>query len=345
MSQVEAIRWHDDRLFLLDQRLLPGREEWIEISGVNDAIAAIVDLVVRGAPAIGITAAYAAVLAARARGADRSGWAADLERIAAARPTAVNLRWALQRMSRVLGPDEMPAAALDRLRAEAERIHAEDRAGNLRMAEAGSALIAPGSRVLTHCNTGSLATGGTGTALGVIVRGFRDGRIDEVFACETRPWFQGLRLTAWEFDREGVPCRVLVEGAAAGLLASGAIDWVITGADRVTANGDVANKIGTFMLAALARQFGAKMMVVAPVSTLDPDTADGAAIVIEQRSADEIWRSAGIETPPALARAYNPVFDVTPAAYIDAIVTDRGVLQSPFDGAVEALVRGGGDRP
>lgn len=344
MSQVEAIRWRDARLFLLDQRLLPGREEWIEIATVDDAIAAIVDLVVRGAPAIGITAAYAGVLAARARGADRSGWDADLERIAAARPTAVNLRWALQRMTRVLEPGEAPVAGLDSLRSEAERIHAEDRAGNLRMAEAGSALIAPGSRVLTHCNTGSLATGGTGTALGVIVRGFRDGRIDEVFACETRPWFQGLRLTAWEFDREGVPCRVLVEGAAASLLASGAIDWVITGADRVTANGDVANKIGTFMLAALARQFGAKMMVVAPVSTLDPDTANGAAIVIEERSADEIWRSAGIVTPPALARAYNPVFDVTPAAYIDAIVSERGVLKPPFDGAVEALVRGSGAR-
>ncbi|PKL95679.1 MAG: S-methyl-5-thioribose-1-phosphate isomerase [Gammaproteobacteria bacterium HGW-Gammaproteobacteria-8] len=339
MSKVEAIRWRDAGLFLLDQRLLPGREQWIEIQTVDAAISAIFDLVVRGAPAIGITAAYASVLAARARGKDRAAWECDLDRLEAARPTAVNLRWALRRMRRVLTAGEAPLAAVARLQAEAERIHAEDRAGNLRMAEAGSALIEPGSRVLTHCNTGSLATGGTGTALGVIVRSFRDGRIEEVYACETRPWLQGLRLTAWEFDREGVPCRVLVEGAAAGLLASGRIDWVITGADRVTANGDVANKIGTFMLAALARQFGARMMVVAPVSTLDPETADGGSIEIEQRSADEIWRSAGITAPPLLAQAYNPVFDVTPAEYIDAIVTDRGVLRPPFAGAVEALVR------
>ncbi|NCO19715.1 MAG: S-methyl-5-thioribose-1-phosphate isomerase [Gammaproteobacteria bacterium] len=343
MPKVEAIRWRGTRLFLLDQRLLPGREQWIEISSVDAAIGAIIDLMVRGAPAIGITAAYASVLAARARGEDRAGWEADLDRLEAARPTAVNLRWALQRMRHVLESGETPATGLERLQHEAERIHLDDQQGNLRMAEAGSALIEPGSRVLTHCNTGSLATGGTGTALGVIVHGFRDGRIDEVFACETRPWFQGLRLTAWEFDREGVPCRVLVEGAAAGLLASGRIDWVITGADRVTANGDMANKIGTFMLAALARQFGVKMMVVAPVSTLDPDTADGAAIEIEERSADEIWRSAGIDQPPALARAFNPVFDVTPAAFIDAIVTERGVLRPPFGGAVEALVQGPGD--
>lgn len=344
MSQVEAIRWRDARLFLLDQRLLPGREDWIEIHDVDAAIRAIVNLTVRGAPAIGITAAYACVLAARSRGTDRAGWVSDLERLESARPTAVNLRWALQRMQRVLGPDETPTTRLECLQREAERIHREDQAGNLRMAEAGSSLIEPGARVLTHCNTGSLATGGTGTALGVIVRGFQDGRIAEVFACETRPWFQGLRLTAWEFDREGVPCRVLVEGAAASLLASGRIDWVITGADRVTANGDVANKIGTFMLAALARQFGVKMMVVAPVSTLDPETVDGSAIVIEQRSADEIWRSAGIETPPPLAQAYNPVFDVTPAAFIDAIVTDQGVLRPPFTGAIAAQVRGAGSR-
>lgn len=341
MADVEAIRWQQGRLQLLDQRLLPQRERWIQIDDADAAARAIADLVVRGAPAIGITAAYACVLAARARGDDRGAWDADLERLLAARPTAVNLRWALKRMRSVIAMGESPVSALERLTAEAERIHAEDRAANRSMARAGSALIERGSRVLTHCNTGSLATGGTGTALGVIVQGYRDGRIEEVFACETRPWFQGLRLTAWELDREGVPCRVLVEGAAAGLLASGRIDWVITGADRITANGDVANKIGTFMLAALARQFGARMMVVAPVSTLDPDTASGTEIVIEERSADEIWRSAGIETPPPLARAYNPVFDVTPAAFVDAIVTERGVLRPPFDGAVAALVHGG----
>lgn len=344
-SAVESIRWRDGALTLLDQRKLPAEETWLDIEDLDAAAAAIRDLVVRGAPAIGITAAYASVLALRAReserrrdaSAARSAWLADLDRLVAARPTAVNLRWAVDRM-RVAAEQGDPDALLEKLERLAETIHAEDNAANQRMAELGADLIEPGSRVLTHCNTGSLATGGTGTALGVIVRASRADRLARVYACETRPWFQGLRLTAWELAREGVACSVLVEGAAAGLMQRGDIDWVITGADRITANGDVANKVGTLMLATLARQFGVRMMVVAPVSTLDPATPSGDRIEIEERPADEIWGSVGITAPEGVD-AFNPVFDVTPAELIDVIVTERGVIEPPFDGRIAALAR------
>lgn len=342
---VEAIRWRDRKLTLIDQRKLPAEEVWLEMPDLDTAAEAIRDLVVRGAPAIGITAAYACVLAMRARNdeyssdhrAAREAWLADLDRLAAARPTAVNLRWAVERMRVAAGQGDSDTA-LERLEQLASAIHADDSAANQRMAELGAGLIEPGSRVLTHCNTGSLATGGTGTALGVIVRAWRAERLTRVYACETRPWFQGLRLTAWEFAQEGVPCSVLVEGAAAGLMQRGDIDWVITGADRITANGDVANKVGTLMLATLARRFGARMMVVAPVSTLDAETASGDLIEIEQRSADEIWGSVGMTAPEGVD-AFNPVFDVTPAELIDVIVTDGGVIEPPYGGRIAELVR------
>ena len=339
---VEAIRWRDRQLTLIDQRKLPAEEVWLEMPDLDAAAAAIRDLVVRGAPAIGITAAYASALAMRARISEHGGfghaareaWLADLDRLVAARPTAVNLRWAVERMRVASAGDS--DTVLERLEQLAATIHAEDQAANRRMAQLGANLIDPGSRVLTHCNTGSLATGGVGTALGVIVHAWRAQRLERVYACETRPWFQGLRLTAWEFAQERVPCSVLVEGAAAGLMRRGGVDWVITGADRITANGDVANKVGTLMLATLARQFGVRMMVVAPVSTLDPDTPSGDRIEIEERPADEIWGSIGMAPPPGVD-AFNPVFDVTPAELIDVIVTDRGVIEPPFDGRVAEL--------
>lgn len=342
---VEAIRWCSGALTLLDQRKLPREELWLEMPDLDTAAAAIRDLVVRGAPAIGITAAYASVLALRAREAEfkgdpraiREAWRTDLDRLVEARPTAVNLRWAVERM-RLAAEQGDPNTASERLEQLARAIHADDLAANQRMAELGAGLIEPGSTVLTHCNTGSLATAGIGTALGVIVRAWREERLARVYACETRPWFQGLRLTAWEFSREGVPCSVLVESAAAGLMQRGDIDWVITGADRITANGDVANKVGTLMLATLARHFGVKMMVVAPVSTLDPETPDGGRIEIEERPADEIWGSVGLAAPNGVD-AFNPVFDVTPAELIDVIVTDRGVIEPPFEGRIAELVR------
>ncbi len=325
----QAVRFDGRRLHLIDQRRLPASETWLSIADVDGVIQAIADLVVRGAPAIGITAAYGAVIAARVRGSDLAGWMDDLARLAAARPTAVNLVWAVERMRKfALEQGELDA---DALAGEAQRIHRADIEANRAMAQAGSAQIEPGSGVLTHCNTGSLATGGIGTALGVIVAGARSGRIARIYADETRPWLQGSRLTAWELARAGLDFRVIVEGAAAALMASGAVQWVITGADRIAANGDVANKIGTYALAVLARHHGAKMMVVAPGSTLDPSMPDGSGITIEERDPGEIWRAAGIETPPAGHAAWNPVFDVTPAGLVDCIVTENGVFRPPYD--------------
>lgn len=333
---VEAIRWIEGQLSLLDQRRLPVEEVWLPVPDVESAIAMIRDLVVRGAPAIGITAGYASVLSARAHGKHTLAWMKDMARLAEARPTAVNLRWAVQRMLAV----RENGGSVDALEAEARAIHAEDISANRAMARAGAALIDPGSGVLTHCNTGSLATGGVGTALGVIVRAFRENRVAAVYADETRPWLQGSRLTAWECHREAVPCKVLVEGAAASLMRSGAIQWVITGADRIAANGDVANKIGTYSLAALARLHNVGFMVVAPGSTLDPDTPSGEEVPIETRDGREIWRAAGLDEGPAGVEAWNPVFDITPGEMVTAIVTERGVLRPPYTEAVIRQARG-----
>lgn len=324
----QAIRFDGQRLHLLDQRLLPGQERWLEVTDAAEAARAIADLVVRGAPAIGITAAYAAVMAARHRGDDLAAWRADMDALGQARPTAVNLRWAVERMLDQVATDGRLDA--ERLLALAHAIHAEDIEANRTMAALGAGLIEPGAGILTHCNTGSLATGGVGTALGVIVEASRQGKASEVFADETRPWLQGSRLTAWELARAGIEARVIVEGAAAALLASGRVQWVITGADRITANGDVANKIGTYGLAVLARHHGAKFMVVAPQSTVDPAMPSGQAIEIEERDPAEIWRAAGLEAAPEGCAAWNPVFDVTPAALVDVIVTERGVHRPPF---------------
>ncbi|TVQ39014.1 MAG: S-methyl-5-thioribose-1-phosphate isomerase [Wenzhouxiangella sp.] len=324
----QAIRFDGQRLQLIDQRRLPAEEVWLDVGSAEQAGRAITDLVVRGAPAIGITAAYAAVLAARQRGDDLAGWRADMRQLEQARPTAVNLSWAVRRMCEAV--EQLGRLDPESLAELAVSIHREDIAANRRMATLGSELIESGSGVLTHCNTGSLATGGIGTALGVIVAGVRDGRIARVFADETRPWLQGSRLTAWELARADIEARVIVEGAAAALMASGQVDWVITGADRIAANGDVANKIGTYALAVLARHHGVRMMVVAPSTTVDADTASGAAIEIEQREAGEIWRAAGLEQAPTGFAAWNPVFDVTPAELIDAIVTEQGVFEPPY---------------
>ncbi len=325
----QSIRFDGETLHLLDQRLLPAEEKWLQIRDLDGVVAAIRDLAVRGAPAIGITAAYGAVIAARARGADRDGWRRDLDRLETARPTAVNLSLSVARMRQLAGKAEQ----LDekQLAEEARAIHEDDITANRAMAEIGSALIAEGSGVLTHCNTGSLATGGIGTALGVIVSGVRKGLIRRVFADETRPWLQGSRLTAWELARESIEARIIVEGAAAALMANGKIDWVITGADRIAANGDVANKIGTYSLAVLANYHDVKFMVVAPWSTLDSAMPTGEHIAIEQRDPGEIWKAAGLDQAPAGFSAWNPVFDITPGELIDCIVTEKGAFRPPYD--------------
>ncbi|MFW5970185.1 MAG: S-methyl-5-thioribose-1-phosphate isomerase [Halofilum sp. (in: g-proteobacteria)] len=335
VDSVRALVWHGDRLALLDQRYLPLDEQWVHCEDASAVADAIRSMVVRGAPAIGIAAAYGVALAARA-GADPGEAMAALGQ---ARPTAINLHWALERMGRVAAaaaPDDRAA----RLAREAEAIHAEDLAANRKLGAAGAAEIDGPTGVLTHCNTGALATGGYGTALGVIRSGWASGRIDAVFMGETRPWLQGARLTAWELGREGIDGRVIVDGAAAALMASGRIGWVIVGADRVAANGDVANKIGTCGLAVLARHFGVRFMVAVPASTIDPASPDGQSIPIETRPEDEVLAWAGQRVAPPDARAWNPVFDVTPAALVDVLVTEHGVLQNPDRDGLARLLDG-----
>lgn len=318
----------------LDQRRLPEQVSYVTCAGVDEVIQAIRDMVVRGAPAIGIAAAWGAVLAARDAWAGapdrwRERMAEDLERLRLARPTAVNLAWALARM-------EARAWALDAARdptpelaAEAEAIHEEDVQANRRMGRSGASLIAPGSGVLTHCNTGSLATGGFGTALGVIRTAWADGRLGRVFVGETRPWLQGARLTAWELIADGISTQVLVDSAAALLMRRRHVQWVVVGADRIAANGDVANKVGTYTLALAARHHDVRVMVVAPSSTVDMETPDGDAIPLETRSPDEVLCLGGQRVAAEGADAWNPVFDITPASLVDALVTEHGVIHRP----------------
>ncbi|OZB12582.1 MAG: S-methyl-5-thioribose-1-phosphate isomerase, partial [Marinobacter sp. 34-60-7] len=297
-----AMRWHGDRLDLLDQRLLPGEEHWIASEGPSGVAQCITDMVVRGAPAIGISAAYGVALAARHAGT--GDWRAEvahaIDELARSRPTAVNLFWALERMKRVFEACDSLDTAITRLAREAEQIHAEDLAANLAMADHALDVIqAKGPvSVLTHCNTGALATGGYGTALGVIRRLHEKGLLARVFADETRPWLQGSRLTAWELSRDGIPVTLNADGAAAAIMASGKVQWVIVGADRITANGDVANKIGTYSLAVLARFHGIRFMVVAPSSTVDMSLASGADIPIEERPGSEVRAIRGIALAP-----------------------------------------------
>ena len=328
-------------LRLLDQRRLPDAEVWVQTTLCAEVGAAIRAMAVRGAPAIGIAAAYGAVLAARTcwsgSGAGRPAWDAALAELAAARPTAVNLSWALARMRRAAdraGPD--PRAALE---IEAAAIHAEDRSQNEAMAVAGAAYLAAGSRVLTHCNTGALATGGHGTALGVVRTAWSEGRIERVYATETRPWLQGARLTVWELARAGIPVTLVVDAAAAQLFDRVGISWLLVGADRIAANGDVANKIGTLGLAIVARALGARVMVVAPSSTVDMQTPDGAGIPIEDRAGDEVWRATGSSMPPLGAVIANPAFDITPARLVDVLVTEKGVIEAPDASRMAALFR------
>jgi len=339
---IRPIRFEDGVLHLLDQRRLPGETRENAYTEPQAVATAIHDMVVRGAPAIGIAAGFGVVLACEAA-RKRSGnpWRAEvdtaMEQLAASRPTAVNLFWALDRMRRVLdgcaSADEACAASL----ATAQAMLVDDIAANRRMGALGAAMIEPGRAVLTHCNTGSLATGGFGTALGVIRSAWAGGRVTEVFADETRPWLQGARLTAWELVQDGIPVRLLCEGAAASLLRSGAVGWVIVGADRIAANGDTANKIGTYGLAVLAREHGVGFMVAAPVSTIDFGMGDGTEIPIETRPESEVLELAGQQVAARGARAWNPAFDVTPARLIDAIVTEHGVVRRPDRQSLAAL--------
>ncbi len=334
LDRIRAVVWRDDALELLDQRRLPDQETYIRLTDAPAVATAIRDMVVRGAPAIGIAAAYGAVLAARdCYRRDPTHWksslAGDIKHLAMARPTAVNLAWALSRMQGLAATLE-GGNPIPRLLAEAQAIQAEDIAANRRLGELGADLLGSAvGPVLTHCNAGALATGGYGTALGVVRSGFIRGLIDRVYADETRPWLQGARLTAWELNQDGIPVTLLADAAAAQLLRQGQVRWVIVGADRIAANGDVANKIGTYGLALAARHHGVRFMVAAPTSTIDLAIPDGAGIPIEERGAEELTHLAGQPIASSGAAAWNPSFDVTPAELIDAIVTERGVVERP----------------
>ncbi|MFZ2236692.1 MAG: S-methyl-5-thioribose-1-phosphate isomerase, partial [Dokdonella sp.] len=308
-DSIRAVQWQGDHLRLLDQRRLPAEEAFVECRSADDVATAIRDLTVRGAPAIGIAAAWGVVLAARSGDGNLD---AALAHLRAARPTAVNLMWSLDRMRRAI----YAGADADALEREAQLIHDEDLAANRRMGQLGASLLGHDVGVLTHCNTGSLATAGYGTALGVIRAGVSSGQIARVYAGETRPWLQGARLTLWELFRDQIPAQLIADSAAAHLMASGAVQWVIVGADRIAANGDTANKIGTYQLAISARHHGLKFMVVAPTSTIDMATANGSDIEIELRHADELLGYGGQRTAIEGATAWNPVFDVTPASLI-----------------------------
>ncbi|MGO1462684.1 MAG: S-methyl-5-thioribose-1-phosphate isomerase [Marinobacter sp.] len=342
-----ALKWHGSSLELLDQRLLPTKEHWITFRDASGVAQSIRDMMVRGAPAIGISAAYGVALAARHAGA--GSWKADITQaigeLSASRPTAVNLFWALQRMQKVFHECNLPGEAQERLADEAVAIHEEDLAGNLAMADyaleamrlsSSASHLTPVS-VLTHCNTGALATGGYGTALGVIRRLYEQKLLTQVYVDETRPWLQGSRLTAWELMRDDIPVTLNADGAAAAILATGKVSWIIVGADRIAANGDVANKIGTYSLAVLARYHNVGFMVVAPSSTVDMSLKTGTEIPIEERDGTEVQEIRGVPLAPEGVCVFNPVFDVTPANLIDVIVTEKGVVQKPSAKSMQYL--------
>ncbi len=342
---IKAIEWRDGALHLLDQRLLPLEVCWRTYMSAESVAQAIRDMVVRGAPAIGITAAFGVVLGARARLAVGGDWLSALEDdfrvLGESRPTAVNLSWALEcmreRLQR-LRPGEDPLAALE---AEAVGILQSDREANLTMAQFGLEAIrkhhSGPQKLLTHCNAGALATGGFGTALGVIRAAHLAGLVEHVYADETRPWLQGSRLTAWELAREGIPSSINVDSAAAHLMRGEEITWVIVGADRIAANGDVANKIGTYQLAVNAMHHGLRFMVVAPSSTIDMSLETGDEIPIEERAASELLEWGG-QRVAAEVEAINPVFDVTPADLIDVIVTEKGIVERPNEAKMARLM-------
>jgi methylthioribose-1-phosphate isomerase len=339
-DHVRPIQFAQHTLRLLDQRHLPMHCDYLAYDDAAGVAKAIKQLVVRGAPAIGIAAAYAIALAAKQH-ANLSAsdfltaMQADFALLRAARPTAVNLAWALTQMRGVLA--QKPADAYTWALARASELEAADLAANHQMGELGAALLPSNCGVLTHCNTGSLATAGFGTALGVIRAGVALGKINAVFASETRPWLQGARLTAWELKQDGIDAKLIADGAGAFLLSGGRVHWFIVGADRICANGDTANKIGTLHHAIAAKYFGVRVMVVAPWSTVDLATKDGRDIHIEERHSDELLEYAGQRIAALGVQAWNPVFDVTAGSLIDAIVTERGVALPPFQDSLQTL--------
>jgi len=340
---IRAVFWEEDHVVLLDQTRLPWEEKWLRLRTWEEVAEAIRTMKVRGAPAIGIAAAYGLVLAVlhpKPGHTRAQEFQEAQEGLARTRPTAVNLFWALERMARVFhscpSDDDLPQVLLS----EAMRIHEEDIAANLRMGEFGAALLPQGARVLTICNTGALATGGHGTALGVVRTAWAQGKLKHVYVCETRPVLQGARLTAWELLREGLPFRVIADIASGLLFCRGEVDVVLVGADRIARNGDFANKLGTYVLAVLAQRHRVPFYVVAPSSSFDLAIPSGEEIPIEERPEEEVLRPYGFQLAPQGARAWNPAFDLTPGELVSAFITEKGVIRPPYAQTIPAALSG-----
>ena len=343
-DSVSTVQWKDASVVMIDQRLLPDREVYLRCRDHHEVASAIREMAIRGAPAIGVAAALGIALGVRLAGSEAASLRAEFdaicEELGATRPTAVNLFWAIERMrGRFDALEPAGAAALrDGLLEEALRIHAEDVAACRRLGDLGAALLPDRARVLTHCNAGALATAGYGTALGVIRSAARSGKVEVVFADETRPYLQGARLTAWELLKEGIPTTLITDNMAGHMMATGQVNAVVVGADRIARNGDVANKIGTFSVAVLAREHGIPFYVAAPVSTIDLATASGEDIPIEERPPEEVTHHAGRRLAPAGVTVRNPAFDVTPHRYVSAIICERGVARPPYEDSLAAVV-------
>jgi methylthioribose-1-phosphate isomerase len=329
MSKVTPLKWSNGELLILDQRKLPGEVTWIEATSVEKVARAIEDLTVRGAPAIGIAAAYGVALAAQSKSATHASLYKAIERLRITRPTGYNLFWALKRMTDSV--DSMKTISAQSILREARLIHKEDANACQKMADFGLELFGESESVLTYCNTGALATGGIGTALGVIRTGHEANKVREVFACETRPVGQGARLTVWECAQDRISVTLICDNMVAALMSTGRVQRVFVGADRIARNGDTSNKIGTCGVAMLAHQFGIPFHVVAPSSTFDPKLKSGKEIVIEERKPEEILRAtAGLDKVKGV-KVWNPAFDVTPGKYISSIITEQGVHRPPFN--------------
>lgn len=341
-----TVRWEGDAVVLIDQRVLPTREDYVTCRSAEEVARAITDMVVRGAPAIGVTAAMGIALALKQASVSgneppAAAMEAVCERMAKTRPTAVNLFWAIERMKARFEElaDSAPSSVAAALEAEALAIQSEDIDMNRRMGEHGAALVPDKARILTHCNAGALATAGYGTALGVIRAAVAGGKQVEVYADETRPFLQGARLTAWELARDQISVTVITDSMAGYLMAQGLIDLVVVGSDRIAGNGDVANKIGTYSVAVLAHEHRIPFYAVAPTSTFDLSLSSGDQIPIEQRSPEEVTHIQGIRVAPEGVGVVNPAFDVTPARYVSAIICENGVARAPYTEALRELAR------
>ncbi len=343
---VETVRWEDEVVVMIDQRRLPAEEVYLRCRDHREVAAAIRDMAIRGAPAIGVAAALGVALGVRRARSEGEELRREVEGICSdlggTRPTAVNLSWALERMRRTFAQTAGGgrAAAGEALLREALAIRAEDIEACRRMGDLGAELIPAGARLLTHCNAGALATAGYGTALGVIRSAFRAGKVARVYVDETRPYLQGARLTAWELLAEGIATTLIADNMAGHLMARGEVDAVVVGADRIAANGDVANKIGTYTVAVLARENRIPFYVAAPVSTIDLATPTGASIPIEERAPEEVTHHGGRRLAPEGVAVRNPAFDVTPSRYVTAIVCERGVARPPYERSLRRLVEG-----